>query len=348
MNFNIKRYIVLAGFVAFFSAALQAQDKLFAKTANGAASLTHTVQPKESLYSLARKYNVPVATLAAANKIDKNKGLSLGEKLNIPLTADNFNQSSTKGTPVYYTISDGEGLGHVSKKFGGVSYKNLRDWNKLSKDELRKEQALIVGYLKSDGSLPSSQGAAPTAVKSDDKKEDKATAAIKPAEKPKAEPEKPKKEETAKATPAKAEKKAPSDADKKQEEVVKIVEKKVEKKEEPVPVVVQEVIEEPEGSFKQAFTTNTDLSQTVERTVESGIFKTDKGWNDFKYYLLIDGVAAGTIVKVSNPENKQVVYAKVLGPVTDYGKGFDARISDAAAAKLRIVGSEKFYITLNY
>jgi LysM repeat protein len=46
--------------------------------------VTHTVLRNESLYSIARRYKMPVAVLAAANKMKTTSNLPLGAKLNLP------------------------------------------------------------------------------------------------------------------------------------------------------------------------------------------------------------------------------------------------------------------------
>ena len=46
--------------------------------------ITHTVGPKESLSSIGRLYNINGRELANYNKIDYNKGLTIGQVLKIP------------------------------------------------------------------------------------------------------------------------------------------------------------------------------------------------------------------------------------------------------------------------
>jgi hypothetical protein len=87
-----------------------------------------------------------------------------------------------------------------------------------------------------------------------------------------------------------------------------------------------------------------------DETVTAGIFKTASGWQDEKYYMLIDGVSPGTIIKISNPSNTRVIYAKVLGEMNGIrqNEGYNIRISNAAAAKLAITDQEKFIVKITY
>lgn len=101
------------------------------------------------------------------------------------------------------------------------------------------------------------------------------------------------------------------------------------------------------GYFKKDYANKNNIDG---RTVMSGIFKTDRGWKDGRYYILMDDVAAGTVVKLSNPAADKIVYAKVLGDMKSvkYSDGFDIRISEAAAAVLGISATDKFNVAVSY
>ena len=92
------------------------------------------------------------------------------------------------------------------------------------------------------------------------------------------------------------------------------------------------------------FGSNKDL------TVTSGIFKTASGWQDAKYYALMDNVEPGTIVRIMNPDNNKVVFAKVLGEMSGIrqNQGYDLRMSNAAASVLEVTDQEKFIVKINY
>ena len=91
-------------------------------------------------------------------------------------------------------------------------------------------------------------------------------------------------------------------------------------------------------------------SSRKEETVTSGIFKTTSGWVDNKYYLLIDKVQPGTIVKITNPANSKVIFAKVLGEMSSIKQndGLNIRISSAGASALEIAEDDKFIVKVNY
>jgi LysM repeat protein len=81
----------------------------------------------------------------------------------------------------------------------------------------------------------------------------------------------------------------------------------------------------------------------------SGIFKSTSGWNDGKYYALMNNVTVGTIVKVNLPATNKSIYAKVLGELPDMKEsaGLSLRISDAAAKELGAATS-KFNVEVMY
>ncbi|GAB3013487.1 hypothetical protein GCM10027051_15890 [Niabella terrae] len=105
-----------------------------------------------------------------------------------------------------------------------------------------------------------------------------------------------------------------------------------------------------QGYFAAAYAAGTNPNLTEKKTVNSGIFKTDRGWSDGQYYLLMDNVATGTIVKLTNPANQKIVYAKVLGKMqgVKYSDNFDLRISEAAANKLGLGKSARFQVDVTY
>ncbi|HET9432904.1 MAG TPA: hypothetical protein VFO37_04065, partial [Chitinophagaceae bacterium] len=129
------------------------------------------------------------------------------------------------------------------------------------------------------------------------------------------------------------------------------------KKVEPEPKKTEPVVKQPEtindgtGYFRNNFFQQIKTSPlTKEQTLTSSIFKTSSGWQDGKYYLLMNGVEPGTIVKITNPGNSKIVFAKVLYAMDKIreNQGVDVRISDAAAATLSVTETDKFILKVNY
>ena len=70
----------------------------------------------------------------------------------------------------------------------------------------------------------------------------------------------------------------------------------------------------------------------------ASIFKSTSGWQDAKYYALMNNISPGTVVRITNPVNSRIIFAKVLGelPPGKENDGLLIRISNAAAAELKI------------
>ena len=84
--------------------------------------ITHTVAPKENFYSIGRLYSISPKDIVAFNGIDMASGLSIGQKLMVPLNSTNFSQATQKGIPVVYVVGENEGLLKVSQKNNNVSH----------------------------------------------------------------------------------------------------------------------------------------------------------------------------------------------------------------------------------
>ncbi|MBC7949272.1 MAG: LysM peptidoglycan-binding domain-containing protein [Chitinophagaceae bacterium] len=301
---------------------------LLVKSGDKGLHIDHSVASKESFFSIGRFYHVHPKFLASYNGLDMNKGLSIGQTLNIPLTDTNFSQKTKKGIPIYYVVGEKEGLLKVSNANNKVSLQSLREWNKLPNDDLAVGSKLIVGYVNTTG---------PVALASNIPKEEPKTAVVeKPIVKTEPVAEKPiVKEEVKKQDPPE------------QKAIVKEVPKKAPPQARPSETSNMSG----QGYFKTTFdqqVKQTPVSKT--ETVTSGIFRTSNGVQDAKYYLLKDGIPSGTVVRIINPENNKAVYAKVLGEMSGIrqNQGLNIRISNIAATTLGISEVDKFIVKISY
>lgn len=317
-NHSGMKNLALSFFAFLFFASIVSAQKtdLMVKSSEKGLYLEHKVKSKESFFSIGRLYNCNPKSIAAFNTLDMKKGLQIDQKIRIPLTDSNFTQQGNKGTPVYYKTGDKEGLMMVSKKHNDVLLENLRRWNNLTSDEVKKDSRLIIGFLQSK-EMPAITIA---------NKLPKEEPVVKVAEKP--------------LPPVEV---APEE---------KVIVTSREKPEEKVAVKIERnPVSTDLGYFKADFEQQI-ITAPVSRneTVTSGIFKTTSGWQDAKYYLLIDKVSPGTIIKLVNPANNKIIYAKVLGEMSGIrqNEGLTVRISNAAASALEITEEDKFIIKVNY
>ena len=315
---------LLLFFVLLFSYLGFAQNGLLVQSNEKGMYVTHTVSAKENFYSIGRLYAISPKDIASFNSIEMANGLSIGQTIMIPLNASNFSQTDERGTPVYYVVGDKEGLYRVSVKNNKVLMANLRKWNRLSNDNISTGQRLIVGYLQSTGA-PSTNVAAgnpasapvttqPVATQPQDKVTSTQTQPV--VEQKRSEPV---------ASQATTEKRSAVTS-------------------------APQVAMGGAGYFKTQFEQQSRSSANNEKSATASIFKTSSGWQDGKYYALMDHVEPGTIIRITNPSNNKAVYAKVLGEmsVIRQNQGLEVRISNAAASALDITDPNKFTVKVNY
>jgi hypothetical protein len=218
-----------------------------------------------------------------------------------------------------------------------VPIENLEKWNHITRDQAKSGMQLIVGFLKVKTAL--------SALASGIKDQPTASGPV----------SLPKKEEEKTASNG-----APS-------QVVKD-EKKVEfTPAKQVPVAVTEVkTAENKPATGIPVNTVTATSNVIghsgggyfgveyirdNKTLsgQAGTFKSTSGWQDGKYYALMNNVPVGTIVKVTSPATNKTIYAKVLGqlPEMKESTGLSIRISNAAASEIG-AGEGKFAVELRY
>jgi LysM repeat protein len=362
----MKRFYLLTLVIAS-AIFVNAQTGLMIKNDEKGLYLEHTVAAKEGLYAIGRLYNASPKHIAGYNKIDLNGSLNIGQILRIPLTDTNFTQKSTAGTPVYYTVGASDGLLKVSNEHKKVSIKNLKEWNNLSSDNIQEGANLVVGFLISKemtaqranelAKKPETAKTTPVVIYETAITQEKATDNKERVQILNTEGEMP--EETKKEEAKKTEPKKPASTEvapgKEESKPATVINTSVTTPSAPVNAVVREEVNpaavEGNGYFKASFEQQVKgKAPHKNSTVTSGVFKTTSGWQDAKYYLLIDNITPGTIVKVINPDNNKAVYAKVLGEMNGIrqNEGLDIRISNAAASALQISESDKFIVNVSY
>ena len=315
----------------------------FFALAQGKKDIKHTVGPKESLSSIGRMYNINGRELANYNHIDYDKGLTIGQVLNIPAanaatvapavtppapaktttpvkeTPAKTVATTTNGTPIYHTVGKKETLYHISTLYNKVPVEDIKKWNKLTGDGVNEGTKLIVGYTGGKSTQPA---------------EDKIVKAP-PVVKDPVLVKKPVETEVA-AVPKPVEEKKPAEI----------------KKEEPQPEAVKLIpgaSKASGGYFKNLYDAQTNGNAVINESGAGGIFKSTSGWEDGKYYCLHNTAPAGTVIKVTNTATGKSVYAKVLDLIPDIkqNNGLIIRISNAAADALGIIDN-KLDCTLNY
>lgn len=202
---------------------------------------------------------------------------------------------------------------------------NLRKWNRLATDNIATGQKLVIGFLNV------STAPVPADVAKTEPKTNNVEAGKVILEEPKEKPQ---------TVEPIAEKKPELIADSKPEEP---------KTKAPAPARQAAVSET--GFFKNQYDLQSrNNAANKDHTATTGIFKTASGWEDSKYYALMDNIEPGTIIRVVNPSNNKSIYAKVLGEMSGIrqNQGLDLRLSNAAASILEIGEAEKFTVRVTY
>ncbi len=320
-----KAWLLACSLFVSFGAFAQAEDLIVQGVAPN-LYVMHVVKPKENLYSMGRMYNLAPKEIATYNKLALEKPISIGQQVRIPLTLANFSQNNSKSKeevllPVVHIVQDKEWMFRISANYNKVPLVYLQQWNNnITNDDLKAGMKMTVGYLKvksGQSSLayqavtkpPTAPSPIAETSQSNTKKENNVSFPIKEEVKPVAG------ERPTETTPAPV----------------------VEKKEmSPEPAKPLENTNNTGVDFKGGYFKNQFNETKKNTTGPAGIFKSVSGWNDGKYYALMNNVPTGTIVKISAYSTGKTVYAKVLGGLPEMREsiGLTMRVSDAAANEL--------------
>lgn len=117
------------------------------------ASGLHTVQPKETLYSVARRYGLRPADLIVWNNLPQNPSLRLGQVLRVTAGTPPTSVAAptTTATPavamVRHTVAGGESMYAISRKYG-VTIKQIMEWNNKADFNVKPGEVLLVQPAK--------------------------------------------------------------------------------------------------------------------------------------------------------------------------------------------------------
>ena len=109
---------------------------------NDASDNVYIVKSGDSLWSIAKKLNVSVEELKAANNLNSNL-LQIGQILNIPTS-----QEPITGEYVIYTVKSGDSLYQIAQRYD-ISVNDIVNYNGLSTTSLSIGQKLLIPVEKS-------------------------------------------------------------------------------------------------------------------------------------------------------------------------------------------------------
>jgi LysM repeat protein len=104
----------------------------------------HTVQPSETLFSIAKKYGVSVEQIKKWNDISDNN-IAVNQKLKIQSSSVDHNQNNpgTAKSTTIHIVNKGETIYSIAKLYN-ITTDNIIRWNALKGNDLKIGQELIV------------------------------------------------------------------------------------------------------------------------------------------------------------------------------------------------------------
>ena len=355
------RYVIMWMTGLWFSTQALAQsggDFVLQRDAGG-LYLTHTVAPKENFYSIGRLFNISPKVIAPYNGLQLTGGLTIGQKIKIPLKDQNFTAARKNApgevlVPLYRADADKKVLAGFLKVVKGQS--PLATGGRavstpaVAAAGSSAAPSTAVPVVSAPVAVAATSGAVTKPVKKTPPP--KATAAKTAAVAKTAVPDKgdilagptqaPAQQPPVQQTPAQS---APAE---------QIPSAPVAATVTPVsataPVNTGVGRYAGEGTFETDYLSQTDNGRKARSTGGlAGVFKSTSGWDNGKFYALMNNVERGTIVRVTNLSNNKVVFAKVLGNICDIkdNAGMVVVLSDAAVAQLG-ANTDRFTSELSY
>lgn len=270
----------------------------------------HTLKKGETLSSLAKKYNTTAGDIMRLNKMHANSKLVYGSQIKIPGQAETLTQQPMPGTAVSDTALTY--TTHTVTK-GETLFSISKQYN-VSVDDLIKwnninGNAITVGDVLNIGGKK-----IPAVIDTPS-----VSTRIDASEKGEAE----------------------------QPVITKTLDDEPEKKRE-IPQPVIEIT--PALSYKGRGVFEKEFHGSFRGSLQgmAMTFKTQAGWNDGKFYILMNDAEPGTVVKIESADGK-TIYAKVLMAMQEIreNNGISFRLSNAAAAALGI-SDTKFGVTVSW
>lgn len=323
----IKHYILTLLFAVLIRGVSWAVgfpvDSVGTEKRNGKTFVVHKVAPKETLFALSRKYQVPVEQIVDANPRIQS-GLNVGQLVYIPrkTVAAMPAKAVAAATPrtfvvdargnKIHTVEEKQTLFAIAKLYN-ISTADLKKWNKLTSNNVSVGDKLVVGV----GNKPTAN---PQYVQEIDDDVDKVksapaktTANNKPVTLPKQADEPITRAEPATERNQPAERNTPTEP----------------------------AADEADDNTR---------AESISKVTESGLAELIDNRSESNKYLALHKTAPiGTILQVKNIMNNQTVYVRVIGklPATGVNERVIVKISNRAYQKLAALDN-RFRVEVSY
>lgn len=142
-------------------------------TSEPGSTIEYKVQAGDSLWAIAKRYNVTVAEVAAANPSIKANSIKVGQMINVPRQSSGAFAAPTTSAPIAerpavvngseYVVKGGDSLSRIASR-QGVTVPELRVANGLTNDNIRIGQKLVIPGVSKKPELASRQHSGQKAV----------------------------------------------------------------------------------------------------------------------------------------------------------------------------------------
>ncbi|WP_269523747.1 LysM peptidoglycan-binding domain-containing protein [Coraliomargarita parva] len=132
---------------------------------------TYTVKKGDSLWGISKRYNVSVSELTAANGLDKNAMLKIGQQLQIPVegstamvttvTPDAYQPTAYNTGTQTYKVRAGDTLSKIAKKFD-TTVNAIKALNSKSSDIIRVNEELLIPGTATSTPVPAASSGSST------------------------------------------------------------------------------------------------------------------------------------------------------------------------------------------
>ena len=137
---------------------LTSKDSLWLIVEEEKKYILHPVKPKQTLFSIARYYNLSLADLFEHNPdFRTDPTLHTGSRVKIPIPNKAIKRYKTTGfvasknISIYYIVQYGDNLYQISKRNFDMPVDSVAKRNKLKNNNIRPGQLLHVGWMGTEG-----------------------------------------------------------------------------------------------------------------------------------------------------------------------------------------------------
>ncbi len=285
--------------------------------------IEHKVKKGETVFSIARKFHAPPATVADINSLSYESLLSEGQMVDVPLAVYNhINEEPSYSRDIrslYYTV-DGESMSRLVR-ITGVPQRKIEKWNELPNNHIRNGQELMIGWVLYDATpIAQETTKSNTSVANRGDWSTRASQENVMVENP---------------TP-------PRTLDAVEHNTVKQEPEKISR-----PSLVDSTKEM--GLDEQTYMSQTMDGQSVIAEKGPAVFFTAANNAPKSYYAFHNSARRGTIVKVFNPGTGKTVFVKVIGTIPATAQYHNSVIGISAAAKRELgIRENKMFCELSY